>query len=80
MVLYPDVQKKARAELDTVIGAGRLPDFTDRAAMPYVECILKECLRRASFVFSGTSCTLLTGRQVAPGDADRFSACFSGGR
>ena len=80
MMMNPDVQRKGQEEIAKVVGSDRLPDFTDRAAMPYVDCILKECLRCASFVFSGTSCTLLTGRQVAPGDADRFSACFSGGR
>ncbi|EIW76051.1 cytochrome P450 [Coniophora puteana RWD-64-598 SS2] len=45
MVLHPDVQRKAQAEIDTVIGAGRLPDFEDRASLPYISAIVKEVLR-----------------------------------
>lgn len=45
MVLYPEVQKIAQAELDSVIGEERLPDFSDRAHLPYVEAIVKEVLR-----------------------------------
>jgi cytochrome P450 len=45
MLLYPEVLKKAREELDRVIGRGRLPDFTDRDSLPYVTAIVKETLR-----------------------------------
>ena len=45
MVLYPEVQKKAQAEIDTVIGPNRLPDFGDRPSLPYINAIVKE-LRR----------------------------------
>jgi len=45
MALYPDVRKKAQAELDSVVGQGRLPVFGDRPALPYVNAILKETLR-----------------------------------
>ena len=45
MSLYPDVQRRANTELDTVVGRGRLPDFADREKLPYVEAILKETLR-----------------------------------
>ncbi|KAI0674475.1 cytochrome P450 [Trametes maxima] len=45
MINFPEVQKKAQAELDLVIGPGRLPDFEDRSALPYVEALVKECLR-----------------------------------
>ncbi|KAH7922734.1 cytochrome P450 [Leucogyrophana mollusca] len=45
MVLHPDVQAKAQAELDSVIGPGRLPDFNDRATLPYINAIVKEVLR-----------------------------------
>lgn len=44
MSLYPDVQKKAQAELDKVLG-GRLPDFNDRPSLPYVNAIVKESMR-----------------------------------
>ncbi|KAI8982788.1 CyP450 monooxygenase [Trametes punicea] len=45
MVNNPDVQKKAQAELDAVVGPNRLPDFEDRASLPYINAIVKECLR-----------------------------------
>jgi len=45
MVLYPEVQEKAREELDRVIGRGRLPDFTDRNSLPYISAVTKEVLR-----------------------------------
>ncbi|GJE86535.1 cytochrome P450 [Phanerochaete sordida] len=45
MMLFPDAQKRAQAEVDAVIGAGRLPAFADRASLPYVEAAYKESLR-----------------------------------
>lgn len=45
MALHPDVQKKAQAELDEVIGSGRLPDFSDRQSLPYVNALIMELVR-----------------------------------
>ncbi|KAI0778148.1 cytochrome P450 [Trametes elegans] len=45
MVLYPEVQRKTRAELDAVVGTDRLPDFADQKSLPYIHAIVKECLR-----------------------------------
>ena len=45
MALYPEVQKKAQAEIDTVIGPNRLPDFYDRPSLPYINAVVKELLR-----------------------------------
>ena len=45
MVLNPEVQAKAQAEIDRVVGKDRLPNFDDRPALPYVEAILRETLR-----------------------------------
>ena len=42
---YPEVQRKAQAQIDAVIGRGRLPDFEDRERLPYVEAVLKELFR-----------------------------------
>jgi cytochrome P450 len=44
MCIYPDVQKKAQAELDTVL-KGRLPEFSDRPFLPYINALVKETLR-----------------------------------
>ncbi|CAE6444152.1 unnamed protein product [Rhizoctonia solani] len=45
MVLYPEVAQKAREEIDRVIGTERLPTISDRADLPYLECVLLETLR-----------------------------------
>ena len=45
MAMYPDVQKKAQAELDTVIGRDRLPDLDDLDSLPYIDALVKETLR-----------------------------------
>ena len=45
MGLYHEVQKKAQMEIDTVIGNKRLPEFTDRNALPYTNAIVKEAMR-----------------------------------
>lgn len=45
MVLHPDVQRRAHKELDTILSEGRLPKLSDRASLPYLECILQEVLR-----------------------------------
>ncbi|KAG0694835.1 cytochrome P450 [Suillus ampliporus] len=45
MVLHPELQAKAQAEIDRVVGRDRLPNFDDRPALPYVEAILRETLR-----------------------------------
>lgn len=45
MTLFPDVQKKAQAELDAVVGPGRLPDHSDSDRLPYINALIKETLR-----------------------------------
>jgi hypothetical protein len=45
MVLHPDVQAKAQAEIDSLLGHTRLPEMSDRESLPYVCCIVKEVLR-----------------------------------
>ncbi|KAJ9424052.1 cytochrome P450 [Fusarium oxysporum] len=45
MVLHPEIQEKAQQELDAVIGTDRLPDFSDRPALVYIEHIVQEIYR-----------------------------------
>ncbi|KAJ8584259.1 cytochrome P450 [Rhizopogon salebrosus TDB-379] len=45
MVLYPDVQTRTQAEIDSVVGRDRLPTFEDRASLPYVDAVVREVLR-----------------------------------
>ena len=45
MVLYPEVQKRAQEEMDSVLGYGYLPQFGDKDALPYLKAVLHEVLR-----------------------------------
>ncbi len=45
MVRNPEVFKKAQQEIDKVVGSDRLPEFEDREALSYLDCILKEVYR-----------------------------------
>ena len=45
MALNRDVQRKAQAELDSIVGPDRLPTHEDRHALPYIDAIVKESLR-----------------------------------
>lgn len=45
MILHPDVQQKAQKLVDSVVGPKRLPTFHDRPSLPYIDAILRECLR-----------------------------------
>jgi len=47
MACYPDVQRKAQAEIDKAIGSSRLPTFEDRPLTPYIEAMLLETMRWA---------------------------------
>lgn len=38
---YPEIQAKAHAELDRVVGRGRLPTVEDEKNMPYIHAIVK---------------------------------------
>lgn len=42
---YPDVRRKAVAELDRVVGSSRSPTFEDEPNLPYIRAIAKETLR-----------------------------------
>ncbi|KAH9972013.1 cytochrome P450 [Lactifluus volemus] len=45
MIAFPEVQRRAQAELDAVIGRERLPTFADSPRLPYLHAIIKEILR-----------------------------------
>jgi len=45
MVLTPDAQRQAQAEIDAVIGGARLPLLSDREQLPYVSAVVTELLR-----------------------------------
>ncbi|KAH9016887.1 cytochrome P450 [Lactarius hengduanensis] len=45
LTLYPEVQRRAQAQIDSVVSRDRLPTFEDRSRLPYIEAICKELLR-----------------------------------
>uniref|UniRef100_A0A1W7HBR7 Cytochrome P450 n=1 Tax=Scoparia dulcis TaxID=107240 RepID=A0A1W7HBR7_SCODU len=42
---YPETMKKAKAELEEVVGKGKAIDEADIARLPYLRCFVKETLR-----------------------------------
>ena len=45
MIAFPEVQRRAQAEIDAVVGRDRLPTFDDAPRLPYVRAITKEIQR-----------------------------------
>lgn len=45
MLLHPHAQKAAQSEIDAIIGPDRLPTFSDRQSLPYVNALFKEVFR-----------------------------------
>lgn len=45
MVKNPGVQQRAQEEIDRVLGPDRLPEFSDRSSLPYIEAVWRETLR-----------------------------------
>jgi len=45
MIAFPEIQRRAQAELDAVVGRDRLPTFADAPRLPYVRAIIEEVLR-----------------------------------
>ncbi|KIM82350.1 hypothetical protein PILCRDRAFT_8150 [Piloderma croceum F 1598] len=53
MTLHPDVQRRAQAEIDRVVGKDRLPSIDDQKALPFTMAVIKEVLRCAPVVPAG---------------------------
>ncbi|KAJ7572295.1 cytochrome P450 [Mycena floridula] len=45
MVQNPAIMKKAQAAVDNALGGDRLPEFSDRQSIPYVDAIMEETIR-----------------------------------
>ncbi|KAL1722891.1 cytochrome P450 [Schizophyllum commune] len=45
MLANPEVQRRAQAELDSVLEPGRLPEYGDEERLPYITAIMKETMR-----------------------------------
>lgn len=53
MALHTEEQKKAQAEIDKVIGLGRLPTLRDGECLPYTNALITEAQRRYPFAMLG---------------------------
>lgn len=45
MIAFPEVQRKAQAEIDAVIGESRIPVWSDYDSLPYLATLVKETMR-----------------------------------
>ena len=54
IVANPLIQARIQAELDLVVGKDRLPDFSDRPRLPYLQCVISEALRWGASTPVGT--------------------------
>ncbi|TFK27926.1 cytochrome P450 [Coprinopsis marcescibilis] len=45
MLIHPEIQKKARDEIDSVVGTDRLPELADERDLPYLCAAIKELFR-----------------------------------
>ena len=50
MAKNQNVFRKAREEIDSVIGQDRLLDFEDRNSLPYINALLKELYRSCALM------------------------------
>lgn len=68
MLIHPEVQRTAQAEIDRIIGSGRLPEYGDKDALPYVTAVMKESLRsvEVSYVYSTLIFLRLRWRPIVP--------------
>lgn len=71
-ILHPAVLKRARNELETIVGAGRLPSLDDRQRTPYFEACIRESLRLDTLVPSNLAhralCDTKIGDYTVPKD------------
>jgi len=60
MANHPEVQIRMQAEIDNVVGRGRLPSLDDERLMPYSQAVILETMRRYTLaplaVFHSTTC------------------------
>lgn len=70
MCVFPEVQKKAQAEIDSIVGDGyRVPSWEDESSMPYVAAVISE-------VFRWRPVTVLGGMAHAPIQDDVYKGYF----
>ncbi|KAI0265680.1 cytochrome P450 [Gloeopeniophorella convolvens] len=45
LTAFPEVQQRAQAEIDAMVGRGRTPTFADAPSLPYVRAVVREVIR-----------------------------------
>jgi cytochrome P450 len=65
MVVYPGVQAKAQAEIDSVVGKDRLPEMDDAPRLPYIQGVVNECYRWLTVAPMGPPLFPLRPRRVS---------------
>lgn len=55
MILHPDVRRKAQAKLDGLTNGDRLPSFTDKEQLPYLDALVTEVFRWHTLAPLGTT-------------------------
>jgi cytochrome P450 len=63
MLLFPDTQRKAQAEIDQVIGSDRLPEMSDLPRLPYLNNLVQELYRWQPVLPLGNSSRLSISAQ-----------------
>ena len=67
LTLYPEVARKAQAEIDAVVGNDRLPTFKDRPYLPYINALTMEVFRWNTVVPTGmTRCSHHYSQNIKP--------------
>lgn len=80
MVLHPEAMLKAQAQIDAVVGRDRLPTFSDREKLPYIEAMVREIMRWRTVGPIGLPRETVQVRLVRPSFDTRVIICFDPGR
>nr|AGN04319.1 cytochrome P450 [Oryzias melastigma] len=50
LIKFPDIQQRIHQEIDEHIGTARMPSFSDKPKMPFLEAFIYEVFRHAAYV------------------------------
>jgi hypothetical protein len=64
MLNNPEVLRKAREEVDRVVGPDRLPTFDDEENLPYLIACIKETMRRRPVAIMGMQAIFYMSRRI----------------
>lgn len=73
----PDVLKRIQAEIDDVVGQGRLPSLDDRISLPYTEAALRESMRFDTLVPSSVAHRAMVDTKLGKYDIPKNTAVLA---